>query len=120
MFCLLVGLKETEFFSVFREGNYFHFNSQIFINYAVDVVFSSSSFQEPCSLFFKKWLDIERFMRLTLTIPKDHPTFFDDLYQEFFHDFGLVIDAMNRQANLQPSETDSSNSSDSYESSDSD
>jgi serine/threonine protein kinase len=114
----------NRFFSVFRDGNYFSFHSQTFINEAIDVVFSSSSFQEPCSLFFKKWLDIQRFMRITTTIPMNHPTFFDDLYQEFFHDFGLVIDAMNRQTTLQPSKTESSDDddydSDDYDSDDDD
>lgn len=52
-------------------------------------------------------------MRLTTTIPENHPTFFDDLYQEFFHDFDLVIDAMNQEKKVQPSKTDSSDSDDS-------
>lgn len=56
---LSIGQFEgNRIFSVFRDGNYFCFHSQKFINDAIDVVFSSSSFQEPCSLFFKKWLDI--------------------------------------------------------------
>lgn len=97
-------------FSVFRDGKYFSFHSQKFINEAIDFVFSSSRFQEPCSLFFKKWLDIERFMRLTRTIPKNHTTFFNDLYQEFFHDFGLVSDILNEEKNVKPSKTESSDS----------
>lgn len=100
--------RTQQTFGVFRNGNYFRFDSQKLINDAIDLVFSSSSVKEPCSRFFKKWLDIERFMNLTTTIPKDHPTFLDDQNREFSHDFGLVIDAMNRQANLQPSKTESS------------
>jgi len=78
--------QNNQHFSVFRDGNYFNQNSQKWVDDAIDFVFQWSSFRDQCSRFFKKWLSIERFMNLTTNIDINHPTFFDDIYLEFFSD----------------------------------
>lgn len=93
-------------FAVFRKGDYFNPNSQKLVDDAIDLVFPSDCLK---SSFFKKWLNVRRFMHITIHILSDHPTFFDDLYEEFFYDLGWIIDAMN-QEKVQPSKTESSDS----------
>lgn len=75
-------------FSIFREGEYFQSNSQSRINFAIDFIFQNDQIY---SAFFKKWLNITRFMDINRTIPPNHPTFFDDLYNEFIHDIEAVL-----------------------------
>ena len=89
-------------FAVFRKGDYFHVNSQNLVDDAIDCIFPSDCLE---SRFFKKWLDIKRFMNLTTTIPENHPTFFDDINLLFFYDLDLVIDAINLKK-VQPSKTE--------------
>ena len=94
-------------FNIFREGTYFKSKSQIRIYNAIDFVFSWRGFlQVECSQFFKKWLNIDRFMNLTTTISDNHPLFFDDLYQEFLHDLNLVINAVGEISEARSSDSD--------------
>jgi hypothetical protein len=77
---------------VFRSGAYFGLKSQANVDNAIDSVFDSDC--SPACTFFKKWLNIKRVMNITTTVPPDHPTMFDDIYGEFFHDLNLVLDTL--------------------------
>jgi serine/threonine protein kinase len=75
-------------FSVFRNGSYFQKDSQTRIDSAIDYLFEINQKE---SIFFKKWLNIKRFMDINRQIPKNHPNFFDDLYNEFLHDIEALL-----------------------------
>lgn len=97
--CLSRGeFRGDKMFEVFRSGKYFDQNSQEMVDDAIDSVFPSD-YSQACTLF-KKWLNIERLINITTTVRPDHPTFFDDIYGEFFHDLNLVLDTLKPKGQL--------------------
>jgi Protein kinase domain len=82
------GYNYMDIFSVFRNGGYFQPESQTKIDSAIDYLFARNHKE---SAFFKKWLNITRFMDINRTIPPNHPTFFNDLYNEFIHDIEALL-----------------------------
>ena len=86
-------------FSIFRDGEYFQPKTQERIGKAIDSLFPREKIENGV---FKNWLNVDRFMCMNRTIPQGHPTFFDDLYNEFVDDIEAIIPKMKSSSVLEP------------------